>query len=328
MNKLEQIWYGNKFHFLSFILIPLAWLFCLISSLRRHAYSSGLLQSNKLPVPVIIVGNISVGGTGKTPLVIWLVKFLIKQGFKPGVISRGYGGQAEHWPQQVLPDSDPLLVGDEPVVIANNTDCPVYVAPGRFEAGKRLLENNDCDIIVCDDGLQHYALHRDFEICVVDGKRRHGNGRCLPAGPLRESRSRLKSVDAIICNGADVSGEFYMQLDPVKIRQVKSDDSRSFEKFETKNIHAIAAIGNPDRFFDTLRDLGLNITEHAFEDHHIFKSEDIEFGDNKQVIMTEKDAVKCREFANDHHWYLSVEAKLPEIFEQRVINMLKINSRG
>ena len=265
---------------------------------------------------------------GKTPLVIWLVKFFIKQGFKPGVISRGYGGQAEHWPQRVVPDSDPLLVGDEPVVIANNTNCPVYVAPDRFEAGKHLLENNDCDIIVCDDGLQHYALHRDFEICVVDGKRRLGNGRCLPAGPLRESRSRLKSVDAIVCNGADESGEFYMKLEPVKIRQVKSGDSRSFEKFETQNIHAIAAIGNPDRFFDTLRDLGLNITEHAFEDHHIFNSEDIEFGDNKQVIMTEKDAVKCREFANDHHWYLSVEAILPEIFEQRVINMLKINRKG
>lgn len=317
----HQIWYKN--HPISFLLIPFGWLFRLISFLRRQAYSSGLLHINKLVVPVIIVGNITIGGTGKTPLVIWLVRFLKKQGFKPGVISRGYGGQAEQWPQQVDPDSDPLLVGDEAVVIAKNANCPVVVAPNRFEAGELLLQNNDCDIIVSDDGLQHYSLHRDFEICVIDGKRRHGNGRCLPAGPLREPESRLRSIDAVVCNGVEVSGEFHMTFEAIQIKQVNGHDSRAFTDFNAEAVHAIAGTGNPDRFFDTLRDLGLSIIEHPFEDHYNFKSLDINFEDNAEVIMTEKDAVKCRDFANNHHWYLPIEAKLPKIFEQRLNNIFK-----
>ena len=317
----HQIWYEN--HPLSLLLIPFSWLFCLVSLLRRQAYSSGFLHRNKLTVPVIIVGNISVGGTGKTPLVIWLVKFLKKQGLKPGVISRGYGGQSEEWPQNVDSDSNPLLVGDEAVVIAKNTDCPVVVAPNRFEAGKLLLDQNDCDIIVSDDGLQHYSLHRDFEICVIDGERRHGNGRCLPAGPLRERQSRLKSVDVIVCNGVEVPGEFYMAFEASQIKQVNGSESRSFREFRAKNLHAVAGTGNPGRFFETLRKLDLNIIEHPFEDHYNFKATDFEFGDNAEVIMTEKDAVKCRDFANNNHWYLPIEATLPKIFEQRLINMLK-----
>ncbi len=323
MINWKQLWYESNFHPLSLLFAPLGWLFCLITFLRRRAYSSGLLHSNKLPVPVIIVGNISIGGTGKTPLVIWLVDFLKKQGYKPGVISRGYGGQATEWPQSVSPESDPSQVGDEPVVIARNSACPVYVSPNRFEAGKVLLENNDCDIIICDDGLQHYSLYRDFEICVIDGSRRHGNGRCLPSGPLREPRSRLKSVDAIVCNGADVAGEFLMTFEPLIIKQLNGNGLKSFADFEAEKVHAVAGTGNPDRFFDTLRDQGLNITEHPFEDHYQYQSSDLDFEDNKPVIMTEKDAVKCREFAKNNYWYLLIAAKLPEIFEQRLVNMLK-----
>ncbi len=319
----KSIWYESNTHPLSLLLAPVGWLFCLITFLRKRAYSSGLLHSTKLSVPVIIVGNISIGGTGKTPLVIWLVDFLQKKGYKPGVISRGYRGQATQWPQRVERDSDPAQVGDEPVVIARNSGCPVYVSPNRIEAGKSLLEDNDCDIIICDDGLQHYSLHRNFEICVIDGKRRHGNGRCLPSGPLREPRSRLKSVDAVVSNGADVTGEFFMTFEPVMIKQVNGHGIKSINDFKTEEIHAIAGTGNPDRFFDTLRGQGLSITEHPFEDHHTYCSSDFDFGDKKMVIMTEKDAVKCREFAKEYHWYLSIKAILPDIFEQRLANMLK-----
>ncbi len=323
MINWKQLWYESNSHPLSLLLAPVGWLFCLITFLRRRAYSSGLLHSNKLPVPVIIVGNISIGGTGKTPLVIWLVDFLKKQGYKPGVISRGYGGQATEWPQSVSPESDPSQVGDEPVVIARNSACPIYVSPNRFEAGKALLKDNDCNIIICDDGLQHYSLHRDFEICVIDGSRRHGNGRCLPSGPLREPRSRLQTVDAIVCNGADVAGEFLMTFEPVQIKQLNGNGLKSFADFEAEKVHAVAGTGNPDRFFDTLRDQGLSIDEHPFEDHYQYHSSDLNFGDNKLVIMTEKDAVKCREFAKNNYWYLLIAAKLPKIFEQRLVNMLK-----
>lgn len=319
----KRIWYEGNTHPLSLLLAPAGWLFCLIAFLRRRAYSSGLLYSNKLPVPVFIVGNIAIGGTGKTPLVIWLVNFLKKQGRNPGVISRGYGGESQQWPQHVSPESAPALVGDEPVVIARNADCPVYVSPDRFEAGKRLLEKYRCDIIVCDDGLQHYSLQRDYEICVIDGKRRHGNGRCLPSGPLREPLSRLRSVDAIVCNGTNEAGEFPMTFEPVEIIQMNGHRSKSFDDFLAGEVHAVAGTGNPDRFFDTLRDQGLNIIEHPFDDHHKYTASDFDFDDENPVIMTEKDAVKCQQFAKEHHWYLSIEAKLPEIFEQRIINMLK-----
>jgi len=322
---LKRIWYEKRTHSLSLLLIPVGWLYCLITNFRRWAYSSGLFHSNKLSVPVIIVGNISVGGTGKTPLVIWIIDFLKRQGWKPGVISRGYGGKAGKLPQEVGIDSDPALVGDEPVVIARHTSCPVYVSPDRFAAGKALLANNECDIIVCDDGLQHYSLHRDFEICVIDGKRRHGNGRCLPSGPLREAQSRLRSVDAIVCNGAKADGEFSMVFEPVEIKQVKGSSSKSFEDFMDEKVHAVAGTGNPDRFFEALRDQGLNIVEHPFDDHYKYKRSDFDFGDKNPVIMTEKDAVKCTGYAQDNHWYLSIVAKLPEIFEHRLVNLLKQN---
>lgn len=320
----EMIWYGK--HPISLILTPLGWLYCLIAMLRRYAYSSGLLHSSKLPVPVIVVGNISVGGTGKTPLVIWLVKFLREQGYQPGVISRGYGGQAEKWPQNVTTESDPFEVGDEPVMIARQINLPVVVAPDRVAAGQTLLREADCDIIVCDDGLQHYSLQRDFEICVIDGSRRHGNGRCLPAGPLREPVSRLKSVDIIVCNGCEKPGEFPMTIKAGKLHSVCGVlQAESINQFKGRQVHAIAGTGNPQRFFDLLTDQGLIIDVRTYPDHHTLSKTDISFADDLPVIMTEKDAVKCTHFADERHWYLPVEAEMTDSFKQRLMNMLKRN---
>jgi len=197
--KFDILWYGK--HPLALALLPLSWLFCAIVWIRRQAYKRGLLNRHSASVPIIIVGNITVGGTGKTPLVLWLAKFLKQQGFEPGIVSRGYGGRANQWPQSVHADSEPGLVGDESVLLARRSGCPVVVAPKRCLAVQSLLTNNDCNLIISDDGLQHYALRRDIEIAVVDEERRYGNRHCLPAGPLREPVSRLKEIDLIVMNG-------------------------------------------------------------------------------------------------------------------------------
>lgn len=295
------------------LLVPLSWLFCLTAVLRRGLYRMRLLRVRRVNVPVIVVGNITVGGTGKTPLVIALVQLLRDGGYNPGVVARGYGGTAGHWPQQVRPDSDPLVVGDEPVLIAARCRCPVAVAPDRAAAAESLVEHARCDIILCDDGLQHYRLARDIEIAVIDGVRRFGNGHCLPAGPLREPRRRLRSVDYIVTNGLAAPGEFAMRLHATAIRNVR-DGSAVAERhqFRGKAVHAVAGIGNPDRFFAQLRGQGISPKEHGFPDHYRFRPRDLDFGDDAPVIMTEKDAVKCRRFAAANHWYLPVEAQLDE----------------
>lgn len=296
----------------------------MVATARRYAYREGLLRSEKLPVPVIVVGNITVGGTGKTPLVIWLVGALRKAGHSPGVISRGYGGSATTWPQTVGSDSDPRLVGDEPVLIARRTGCPVVVGPQRVHAAQQLLANHDCDIIVCDDGLQHYALARDLEIAVVDGVRRLGNGRCLPAGPLRERRTRLQTVDMVIVNGKSLSGEYTMQLAGERATMLQDPNtSHGLGHWQGKTVHGVAGIGNPGRFFDHLRAHGLTVVEHPFSDHHRFQMEDLHFSDELPVMMTEKDAVKCRAFTQPHHWYVPVSAQLEMACEQRLQQLLE-----
>ena len=204
MTWLEKRWYSTS---TPLLLLPFEWLFRLLVLLRRLAFRLGLKPSYALPVPVIVVGNISVGGTGKTPLVVWLVSLLRKAGYHPGIVSRGYGGKAERWPQQVRPDSDPQTVGDEPVMLAQRCACPIVAAPDRVAAAKLLLKHTKCDLIITDDGLQHYRLKRDIEIVVVDGERRFGNGHCLPAGPLREPQSRLAEVDFVIANGLAGRGD-------------------------------------------------------------------------------------------------------------------------
>jgi tetraacyldisaccharide 4'-kinase len=315
--RLTSLWYGS--HPLSFALLPLSALFRVVVSVRRFAYYSGVLRTHKLPVPVIVVGNITVGGTGKTPLVIWLVEALRAAGHRPGVVSRGYGGDAAVWPQPVTADSDPAKVGDEPVLIARRAACPVVVAPQRVAAARRLIADYACDVVVCDDGLQHYALRRDAEIVVIDGERRLGNGRCLPAGPLRETAARLRSVDLTVVNGAALPGECRMQLSGSVARSLAGPPrERDLGEWRGSTVHGVAGIGNPGRFFGHLRGQGLKVVEHPFPDHHRFQAEDLSFGDDLPVIMTEKDAVKCRDFAGPLHWYVPVSARIDDGCQQRL----------
>ncbi|RME35240.1 MAG: tetraacyldisaccharide 4'-kinase [Gammaproteobacteria bacterium] len=319
---IEELWYGR--HPLSLLLAPLGWLFALAVRLRRLAWRSGLLSPRRLPVPVIVVGNISVGGTGKTPLVIWLCKRLREAGHRPGVVIRGYRGLGRHWPQQARPDSDPRVVGDEAVVLARRTGCPIAVGPDRVAAGEALLEYHDCDLIVSDDGLQHYRLARDVEIAVVDGIRRHGNRRCLPAGPLREPVSRLREVDLVVSNGVAGRGEFPMKYVPGDlVSLIEPQARRPLERFRGQPVHAVAAIGMPERFFSLLVHHGLRVEKHPFPDHHVFTPQELDFGDDLPVLMTEKDAVKCLPFARPDWWYLPIEADLPETFLHRLKLLLK-----
>lgn len=318
----EKIWYGR--HPAGLLLVPFGFIFRAVCALRRVMYRSGLMPSYQPDVPVVVIGNLTVGGTGKTPLVIWMVKYLAQLGFKPGVVSRGYRGLAKSWPQQVRADSDPSMVGDEAIIIARRAQCPVAVGPKRADSVKALLQYADCDIIISDDGLQHYQLQRDVEILVVDGVRRFGNGHCLPAGPLREPPSRAKEVDLTVVNGIPGRGEFQMKTVADKLYAV-NDNTRavSFEQFYGKAVHAVAGIGNPDRFFDMLRAKGLRVEQHRFDDHHRFAAGDLVFDKDLPIVMTEKDAVKCVHFQLKDAWYLPIDIEMPEVFGHRLTSSLK-----
>ena len=324
---IEDLWYGK--HPLSIVLAPLGWCYQLLMTMRHLLYQSGILPTQRVDIPVIVVGNIVAGGTGKTPLVIWLAAYLKEKGYQPGIVSRGYKSKVKQWPQQVRKDSNPELVGDEPVLLARRTNCPVAIAPNRYIAAAALIEHEQVDIIVCDDGLQHYALERDIEIAVIDGVRRHGNGRCLPSGPLRESVGRLKSVDMIVCNSGAVRGEFEMEYVPQQLRSVMDANKRcDVGQFRNQSIHAIAGVGNPAKFFSYLRGNGIRTIEHEFPDHYQFKAKDICFDDGFSVVMTEKDAVKCIEFASEEHWFLPIDVKMTNAFEHRLTILLKDISNG
>lgn len=308
MYWLERHWQRDTF--VSRLLLPLAWLYGAVAALNRSLYGIGWRRSEKLPVPVVVVGNITVGGTGKTPLVAAIVRQLAAQGWRPGIITRGYRGRAESWPQLVTPHSDPFRVGDEPVLLAARCGVPVVADPNRAR-GVRWLLAHECDVIVSDDGLQHYRLRRDLEIVVVDGERRFGNGRCLPAGPLREPPARLQQVDAIVVNGTAGAGQWSMRLAPTEFRRVANpEETAPLAAFRAHTVHAVAGIGYPPRFFGLLRELGVDVSEHPFPDHHAFQPRDLEFPGPHAIIMTEKDAVKCRRFAGERAWYLAVEAEL------------------
>ncbi|MBL1275329.1 MAG: tetraacyldisaccharide 4'-kinase [Ectothiorhodospiraceae bacterium] len=322
MKPLDYYWYNKGG--ITLLLLPVSWLFCAIAVLRRLLYGIGILKVHQISVPVIIIGNISVGGTGKTPLVTWLVEQLRQEGYTPGLISRGYGGKSTHWPQQVRPDSDPRMVGDEAVLLSQRTNSPMAVGPNRVDAANALLSYNECDVIVADDGMQHYALGRDVEIAVVDSVRRFGNGHCLPAGPLREPLSRMKTVDIVVANGVAGLREFRMELVPDRLRNIAlPEKSTSLEFFTGKTVHAVAGIGHPERFFRQLEKHGITVIEHPFPDHHPFAPEDIDFSDDLPVLMTEKDAVKCQDFANKQHWLVPVAAKLDERMMPLVLRLLK-----
>jgi tetraacyldisaccharide 4'-kinase len=307
------------------LLRPLAWLFRLLSALRRAGYRSGLIKTHRLPVPVVIVGNISVGGTGKTPLVIWLARQLQAAGMHTGIISRGYRGK-HGLPVAVTGNSDPAEVGDEPVMLAERTQLPVFVGHDRVAAGLALLHAHpECGVIVSDDGLQHYRLERDAEVAVVDGLRRFGNGQLLPAGPLREPVTRLDRVDAVVCNGETADEDvFRMQLQPSVFRNLLDPGkTATATDFTGKKLLAIAGIGHPPRFFAQLEKLGLEIETRSFPDHHPYAPDDLPSGSADAILMTEKDAVKCRAFARPEWWYLEVEAQLDYALLERVLKKLR-----
>ncbi len=321
--KIDDIWYGTN-HPFSLLMAPLGWLYCGVASLRRKAYLHGLLRMHPVSVPVIIVGNITVGGTGKTPLVIWLARYLTQHGFRPGIVSRGYGGSLpSRLVQQVLPNSDPKRIGDEPVLLARHSGCPVAVGVNRLQAVQELLEHHQCNVIISDDGLQHYRLDRDIEIAVLDDVRRYGNRRCLPAGPLREPVKRLESIDFLVTKGATLEHEFTMQymLQPL-VRVNNKKITQPLDLLRGETVHAVAGIGHPAKFFNRLRDHGLRLKEHAFPDHHAYQASDIQFNDELPVIMTEKDAVKCQRIATSRHWCLPIEARLSEDFGKQLLTQL------
>jgi len=291
--------------------------------LRKKAFDNGVLDRYEAPVPVIIVGNLTVGGTGKTPLVIHLVEQLRERGFKPGVISRGYRGKADTYPLLVDQDTPVTQSGDEPALIVRRTKVPLAVGPDRQASIETLLNTTDIDLIISDDGLQHLALQRDLEICLIDDTSEHENQNLLPAGPYREPLKRLLSVDFIVRHGGELGNaenQFTMHLEPGKPKPVRPEGDSDFPI--DAHFQAIAGIGNPQRFFDTCESLGLNITSHSFADHHHFSMSEISFA-GKPVLMTEKDAVKCHEIAGDNHWYLPVDAKLSAGFADAVVRVAK-----
>ncbi|AEG01054.1 tetraacyldisaccharide 4'-kinase [Methylomonas methanica] len=324
----EDAWYQEMY--MSAWFMPLSMFYVDAIRLRRFLYRTGLKKSVRLPVPVVIVGNLTVGGTGKTPLVIWLVRLLKQQGYKPGVISRGYAGGENAQPLSVTASSDPRQVGDEALLLARRCDCPVAVCAERPAAGRHLLAEQACDVIISDDGLQHYALQRDIEIVVIDGQRRFGNGYCLPVGPLREPPERVNTVDFVVVNEPKelLDGELAMHCRGDQLVNLRTGEIRSLAEFKDIPCHAVAGIGNPQRFFAQLAAAGLDCQAHAFPDHHPFVAGDLQFKDAKPVIMTEKDAVKCAAFAQPDHWYLPVDAELPEAFTAPFLTLLKDKTDG
>ena len=307
---------------LAFALLPVSWLFAGLSFARRAAFNRGWLQSTHAGVTTVIVGNINVGGSGKSPLLISLVKLLNRQGLSVGVVSRGYGGSDIETPQWVLPDSSPAAVGDEAVMLARRCECPVVVCADRVAAAAALLERQVVDVLLSDDGLQHYALRRDIEIAVVDAERGLGNGWLMPAGPLREPSWRLDTVDFVVRNG-DPSG---FMLEPTGLAAVTGAQRQDLSVFRDQRVHAVAGIGHPKRFFDALRQRGMEVIEHDFPDHHQFGREDFNFSGDHPILMTEKDAVKCASLGLKNAWYVPVDALLArdwsEAFSRLVVEQV------
>jgi tetraacyldisaccharide 4'-kinase len=325
-DRLTDAWYRPEPSLLATALRPLAWIFRGAVAARRALYRANLVRAERLAVPVIVVGNIGVGGTGKTPLTIALALALRARGWKPGIVSRGHGG-SDAGPRAVAATDDPRIIGDEPPLLAA-TGCPTWIGHARPAAARGLLAANPgCDVIVCDDGLQHYALARDVEIAVIDGARGLGNGLMLPAGPLREPAARLSEVDFIVRQVAAGAArrpvtdprEALMTLEPEPWRSVmRPDVDAGPQQFRGADIHAVAGIGNPQRFFDSLRAQGIAFAAHAFPDHHAYGAVDIAFPGSRAILMTEKDAVKCREFADERCWYLPVRAVIDPEFVERL----------
>jgi tetraacyldisaccharide 4'-kinase len=316
------------------LLLPISFIYFLIISLRSWAYKVGILKVIKMDIPVVVIGNITMGGTGKTPLVIWLLEKLIKLGMKPGLICRGYNSKANS-PQEVFTISEVSNVGDESLMVKLRLDIPVFVGKNKAKVGKRLLKSYpNVNILISDDGLQHLQLSRDFEIVVVDGVRRFGNEHLIPAGPLREKISRVGKVDALVINGSTkkslsesrVVSQYEMACHGnILINSLYSDriSDLSTIRYE-KEIIAVTAIGNPERFFEKLTNKGLKFQKKIFNDHHLFNEWDFKDYDDMTIIMTEKDAVKCRSFVKENFWFLPIDAVVDEKLFKKLIKKLRI----
>jgi tetraacyldisaccharide 4'-kinase len=326
-DRLVAAWYAPRLTPLSAALLPLSLLFGAATAVRRLAYRKGVLRAARLPVPVIVVGSIVSGGVGKTPLVRALGEALARLGRRPGIVSRGYGGR-NRMPRAVAPGDNPATVGDEPLLIAADA-LPVWIGRDRVAAARALLAAHpECDVILADDGLQHYALRRNFEIAVVDETRGFGNGLLLPAGPLREPRSRLARVDALVrltaaaalpaTRGGD-GRDTAMTHEPLPWRNLTRPGAIADPSaWRAGIIHAVAGIGNPARFFDLVRRLGLDPICHPFPDHHAYARADLDFPDAAAILMTEKDAVKCTAFADGRCWYLPIRACIEPALVERL----------
>jgi tetraacyldisaccharide 4'-kinase len=313
---LNRIWYDRGAP--PWWLLPLSLAYGAVAGSRRYLYAKHLRKSTQVSLPVVVVGNLSVGGTGKTPLVCWLVARLTDLGFKPGVVTRGHGGSSGSV-RLIGPADDPKVVGDESILLARRSGVPVAIGRDR-PAASQLLVNAGCDVIVSDDGLQHYALARDCEIVVIDGDRRFGNGWLLPAGPLRETPARMAAADAIVVNGgrALLDGAFSMRLEAKSALSLVGNVSKALDEFAGRTVHAVAGIGNPERFFNMLRSHGIEVVGHPLPDHAQLRSGDIFFSDERPVLMTEKDAVKCGNIAGPRHWYVPVTANFDGV-ESKVL---------
>ncbi|MEP4148114.1 MAG: tetraacyldisaccharide 4'-kinase [Halioglobus sp.] len=318
---LEAAWYrGDRWLWL---LRPLECLFRLLAAARRRLYQLNVLSSYRAPLPVVVVGNITVGGTGKTPVVIALVEAMQVNGLRPGVVSRGYGATSTQYPHSLSEASDAEQSGDEPLLIHRRTKVPCVVDPDRARAVQTLLEQAEVDLVICDDGLQHYGLARDFEIAVVDATRGLGNGFCLPAGPLREPASRLQTVDRVVYRGSDdtENGVRYVAQAWVNL---ETGEQRSLIPFsDAGTIWGVAGIGQPQQFFSTLQALGLDVQPRIFPDHHRYTAQDFSLMSEDLILMTEKDAVKCGSLAGPNAWYLRIDAQLPASLVTAVAQLVR-----
>ncbi|MBH3384129.1 MULTISPECIES: tetraacyldisaccharide 4'-kinase [Pseudomonas] len=309
-DRLLAAWYAG--HPALALLRPLEALYRRVVTRKRARFLKGESASYRAPVPVIVVGNITVGGTGKTPMILWLIEHCRQQGLNVGVVSRGYGAKPPQLPWRVLADQSAEQAGDEPLLIVQRSGVPLMIDPDRARAVQALLASEPLDLILCDDGMQHYRLARDLELVLIDAARGLGNGRCLPAGPLREPAERLQGADAVLFNGAgeDRAGGFGLRLQPSALVNLRSGERRPLDHFPAgQRLHAVAGIGNPQRFFNTLQGLNWQPLPHPFADHAHFSARSLAFSPPLPLVMTEKDAVKCRAFAADDWWYLAVEAQ-------------------
>ena len=317
----EKLWYTKNFT--STLLLPLSWLFRLVASSRNIIRKKNSLNVELKDLYIIVVGNLTVGGAGKTPLVSYLALRCRSENLKVGIIMRGYK-RNDGTLIEVLSDSAVETVGDEALMLKQQTACPVAIAVNRCEAAKYLNEKYNLDVIISDDGLQHYQLPRNLEIVVVDGEREFGNSRCLPAGPLREPVSRLKNTDLIVCNGENDNYEYQYHSTFDKVFSLADNtNSKALNFFCDTTVHALAGIGYPNRFFTMLEDAGLQIIMHPFPDHHRYNRSDLEFNDDLPILMTEKDAVKCRQFAKENTWFVPLTITPNKMLDEQLSKLLE-----